>query len=282
VSFQSGDGVLLSGLLFIPDVAPASCLVVCHGFDKRGFHGVGLFRDMAEAACRQGGFVSLVFDFRGCGKSAGSFGYGWDEQKDLKAAIEFLLGRPEARREGGVYVVGHSLGGAVGLYVAGKDKRVKGVALWAVPHDHGYNIRRFIIRGRGWLGWFLFLLMSYVDVVVPVGRLWSLRVWGFSLRPRDVRLRLMKLREAEVLKRLEHLPVLIVNGSGDTLAGLEEARWNYEAAKGPKELVVIESAISDPERMEEAIANHVFQGKEKEAVDRTLLWLRRSVVSSLF
>jgi hypothetical protein len=26
--------------------------------------------------------------------------------------------------------------------------------------------------------------------------------------------------------------------------------------------------------MEEAIANHVFQGKEKEAIDRTLLWLQ--------
>jgi fermentation-respiration switch protein FrsA (DUF1100 family) len=121
--------------------------------------------------------------------------------------------------------------------------------------------------------------MSYVDVVVPVGGLWSLRVWGFSLRPRDVRLRLMELKEAEVLARLEHLPVLIVVGSGDTLAGVEEARWNFEAAAGPKELVVVESAIKDPERMEDAIANHVFQGKEKEAIDRTLLWLRGLVVS---
>jgi hypothetical protein len=69
--------------------------------------------------------------------------------------------------------------------------------------------------------------------------------------------------------------MLGVNGSGDTLAGLEEARWNYEAAKGPKELVIVESAISDPKRMEEAIGNHVFQGREKEAVDRTLMWLLR-------
>jgi pimeloyl-ACP methyl ester carboxylesterase len=121
--------------------------------------------------------------------------------------------------------------------------------------------------------------MSYVDVVVPVGRLWSLRVWGFSLRPRDVRLRLMKLKEAEVLRRLERLPVLIVVGSGDSLAGVEEARWNFEAAKGPKELVIVESAITDPMRMEEAIANHVFQGKEKETIDRTLLWLKGLVVS---
>jgi alpha-beta hydrolase superfamily lysophospholipase len=277
VSFSSGDGVGLSGLLYVPDVVPARGVVVCHGFDRRGFRGISLFRDMAEAACRAG-FVSLVFDFRGCGQSGGEFGYGWGEQLDLEAAMEFLLGRPEVRREDGVCVVGHSLGGAVALYVAERDRRVRGVALWAVPHDHGYNIRRFIIRSRGRLGWYLFLLASYLDADVPVSRLMSLRVWGFSLRPRDVRLRLMKLKEAEVLKRLEHLPILIVNGSGDTLAGLEEARLNFEAARGPKELVVIESAISDPRRMEEAIANHVFQGKEKEAIDKTLLWLRGSAV----
>ena len=278
VCFES-VGARLYGVLYIPDRIPAQAVIVCHGFDKRGFHGVKLFRDMAEAACKQGGFLALVFDFRGCGKSTGSFGYGWDEQQDLEAAIEFLLSRPEARKEGGVYVVGHSLGGAVGLYVAEKDKRVKGIALWAVPHDHGYNIKRFIGRTRGLLGWYLFLLASYVDAVVPVYRLGGLRVWGFNLRPRDVRKRLMKLKEAEVLKRLEQLPILIVNGSGDTLAGLEEARWNYEAAKGPKEMVVIKSAISNPERMEEAIGNHVFKGKEKEAIERTLLWLRSLIVS---
>jgi pimeloyl-ACP methyl ester carboxylesterase len=278
VGFVSGDGVELSGVLFVPDRVPTRAVVVCHGFDRRGFRGVRLFRDTAESICRAG-FVSLVFDFRGCGQSGGVFGYGWGEQTDLSAAVDFLLARPEVSEEDGVFVVGHSLGGAVALYVAERDERVKGVALWAVPHDHAYNIRRFVIRSRGRLGWFLFLLMSYVDVVVPVGRLWSLRVWGFSLRPRDVRLRLMKLKEAEALKRLVRLPVLIVVGSGDSLAGVEEARWNFEAARGSKELVIVDSAISDPRRMEEAIANHVFQGKEKEAIDRTLLWLRGLVVS---
>jgi alpha-beta hydrolase superfamily lysophospholipase len=277
VSFVS-DGAGLYGVVYVPDRVPARAVIVCHGFDKRGFHGVRLFRDMAEAAC-QAGFVSLVFDFRGCGKSSGEFGYGWDEQKDLEAAIEFLLGRVEVRKEDGVYVVGHSLGGAVALYAAEGDRRVKGVALWAVPHDHGYNIRRFIMRSRGRLGWVGFLLASYLDAVLPVYRLVSLKVWGFNLRPRDVRQRLMKLEEAEVLKRLEHLPVLVVNGSGDTLAGLEEAKWNYEAAKGPKEMVVIESVNQDPKLMEEAIGNHVFKGKEKEAINKTLVWLRTLVVS---
>jgi len=277
VTFESLDGVRLQGLLYIPDKVPGSAVVVCHGFDKRGFRGYALFEQMAKTACEKG-FVSLVFDFRGCGESGGEFGYGWGEQGDLEAAVRFLLGRPEARQDG-VFVVGHSLGGAVSLYVAEKDTRVKGVVLWAVPHDHAYNIERFNIRSRGRLSWYLFLLVSYVDVVVPVSRFWSLRVWGFRLRPRDVRRRLMKLREVDVLKRLERLPVLFVNGSGDVLSGLEEAKWNYEAAAGPKELVVIESAVADPRGMEEAIANHVFQGKENEVISKTLLWLQSEVGS---
>jgi len=265
--------------LYIPDgvSAPAPGLIVCHGYDKRGFRGYALFEQMAKTAC-QNGFVSLVFDSRGCGSSGGEFGYGWGEQRDLEAAISFLLSRREVMRDG-VFVVGHSLGGAVALYVAEKDSRIKGVVLWAVPHDHAFNIRRFIIRSRGRLSWYLFLLVSYVDVVVPVHRVFGLRVWGFRLRPRDVRRRLMKLREVDVLKRLGKLPVLIVNGSSDALAGLEEARWNYEAVRGPKELVVIESLKQSPRQMEEAVANHVFQGREKEVIDKTLLWLQNHVAS---
>ena len=44
---------------------------------------------------------------------------------------------------------------------AEKDKCVKGIALWAVPHDHGYNIKRFIRRTRGWLGWRARLFFSF-------------------------------------------------------------------------------------------------------------------------
>jgi alpha/beta superfamily hydrolase len=277
VSFEASDGVRLQGLLLIPDHTPAPALIVCHGYDKRGFRGYGLFEQMAKAACKSG-FVSLVFDFRGCGRSSGVFGYGWDEQMDLKAAVEFLLSRSEIRSDG-VFVVGHSLGGAITLYVAERDKRVKGVVLWAVPHDHAYNIKRFIFLTRGRLSWYLFLLVSYGDVVFPVNRLWSLRVWGFRLRPRDVRRRLMKLREVDVLKRLGRLPILIVSGSHDVYSGLEEAHWNFQAAMGPKELVVVESLISEPESMEEAIANHVFRGKESELISKSLAWMTDQVAS---
>ncbi len=41
-----------------------------------------------------------------------------------------------------------------------------------------------------------------------------------------------------------------------------------------KNWLLFESVNQEPKRMEEAIANHVFQGKEKEVTDRTLLWLQ--------
>jgi len=151
----------------------------------------------------------------------------------------------------------------VALYVAQTDKRVRGVALWATPHDHAYNVKTFITRTRGRLGYCLFLLISYIDAVVNVSSLFSLHVYGITLRPSRVRQKLMKIKESEVVKKLQNTSLLIVNGSDDQIVGLEEARINYEAAKEPKELVVIDSA------------NHAFQGKEEETIEETLTWLRK-------
>jgi len=262
VSFASSDKVRIHGELYLPDKgAPSPGLIICHGFDSRGYRGYGIFSELSRKAC-ESGFVSLVFDFRGCGESTGEFDYGWGEQNDVRAAINYISSRKEVKSDS-IFVVGHSLGGAVALYVAERDKRIRGVALWATPHDHAYNVKRFITRSRGRLGYYLFLLISYVDAVVNVSRLFKMHVYGITLRPRDVRTKLMKLKESEVITRLENVSLLIVNGSGDQIVELEEARINYEAAKQPKQLVIIESA------------NHVFQGKEEEAIKKTITWLTK-------
>lgn len=218
VSFES-ENAKIHGILYIPDKIPARPLIICHGFDKRGFLGHEIFSQLAETACNNG-FVSLVFDFRGCGDSVGEFDYGWGEQQDLQAAINYLTSRLETRSNF-IYVVGHSLGGAVALYVAQRNKRIKGVALWATPQDHAYNVKRFITRTRGRFGYYLFMLISYLDAVVDMSRLFSLHVYGITLRPCDVRQKLMKLKESEIVARLENVHLLIVNGSGDQIVGLE-------------------------------------------------------------
>jgi len=61
--------------IYLPDVAPAPAMLICHGMNARGSQGLRIYSRLAEAACKEG-FVALVFDFRGVGKSTGTFDYG--------------------------------------------------------------------------------------------------------------------------------------------------------------------------------------------------------------
>jgi len=72
------------------------------------------------------GFRSVLVDFRGQGRSGGKFmTYGAREAQDLRALLDELLKRGEARSPVGVY--GMSYGGACAIQFAGIDPRVKAV-----------------------------------------------------------------------------------------------------------------------------------------------------------
>jgi alpha/beta superfamily hydrolase len=222
-------------------------------------HGLRIYEGLAEETCRAG-FVSLVFDFRGVGKSGGVFDYGFGEQEDVKCALDYLVSRSEVV-SGGVFVVGHSLGAAVALYALQSDARVKGLVLWSTPKNHDYNVRKFIRRKDGALGLFVFGVLSRLDRVFDVSRLYRLEVAGLDLRPRFVREKLMKLDECDAASRLRGIPLLIVVGQSDVLVGVDEAEEVYRSANGPKALVVVESA------------DHVYRGKEVQLISETLEWI---------
>ena len=255
------DGVRLYGELYLPDHVPAAGLLICHGVDVQGFNYLKIYRQLARAAC-ENGFVVLVFDFRGVGKSTGTFDYGLGERHDVKCALDCLASRREVVRDK-IFVVGHSLGGAVSLYALQNETRVRGLVLWSTPKDHDYNVRKFIERTRGTLGLYLFLLLSRVDKVFNVSRLFRLKVYGISLRPRYVREKLMKIDEREAVSELKNVPLLIVVGEKDVIVGVDEAREIFERANEPKELLIIEGA------------DHVFKGKEEELIAKTIDWIKK-------
>jgi alpha/beta superfamily hydrolase len=255
------NGVELHGELRIPQNVPAPAIIICHGMNSEGCHELKIYRMLAEAACKAG-FVCFLFDFRGMGKSGGRFDYGFAEQDDFKCALDFFSSRSEVLRNC-IYVVGHSLGGAVSLYALRNEKRVKGLVLWAVPKNHDYNVRKFIRRTRGRMRLFTFLFLSSIDRIVNVSGIFKLEVYGITLRLKEVRKKLMKLNETEAISRLEGLPVLVVVGSSDKIVGQDEAQAVYESAPGQKSLLIIESA------------NHTFSGKEEELVSRTLEWIEK-------
>lgn len=115
-----GD-VQLYAELCIPDVIPAPAVLVCHGMNSRGFQGLRLYTRLGEATCKVG-FVSLVFDFQGVGRSTGGFDYGLNERENVKCALNFLASRPDVVTSK-IFVVGHSLGGAVSLYTRCRMRR---------------------------------------------------------------------------------------------------------------------------------------------------------------
>jgi alpha/beta superfamily hydrolase len=251
--------VRLYGELRIPNVVPAPAVLICHGMDVRGFHGLKVYTRLAEEACGAG-FVSLVFDFRGVGRSSGLFDYGFGDQEDVKYALNRLASRKEVAPNN-IFVVGHSLGGAVSLYALQGEMRVRGLVLWSAPKNHDYNVKKFIKREKGALGLLAFQILSRIDRVFGVSRVYKLRVYGIDLRPRYVRQKLMRLNECEAASRLRGIPLLIVIGRSDIIVGVSEAEEAYRSANKPKTLVVIESA------------DHDYMGKEQQVTSRTIEWI---------
>jgi alpha/beta superfamily hydrolase len=255
------ENLRLYGELHIPDHVPAPALLICHGMNAQGFHAIKIYQKLAKAAC-ENGFVALLFDFRGVGKSLGNFDYGFGEQKDVKCAINYLASRTEVISDK-IFVLGHSLGGAVSIYSVQNDSRIKGLILWSTPNKHDYNVKKFITRTRGKNGLCWFLLFSWIDKLFDTSKLFKLEVFGIKLRPKNVREKLMKLNECEAVTKLDAIPLLVVIGDADVLVGVEEARQVFELAKEPKTFLIVNGA------------DHIYSGKEETVITETLNWIKK-------
>jgi alpha/beta superfamily hydrolase len=251
---------MLYGEIYIPENVPAPALLICHGMNAQGFHLLKIYSELARRAC-ENGFVSLLFDFRGVGKSCGNFDYGFGEQEDVRCALNYLASRPEAIPDK-IFVVGHSLGGAVSIYAVKNDKRVKGLVLWSTPKNHDYNVRKFVANTRGKLGLCIFMFLAWIDKLFDISKVYRLEVYGIKLRPKEVREKLMKLNECEAVSKLSGVPLLVMVGEKDFIVGVDEAQAIFDAANEPKTLIVIESA------------DHIYKGKEGELVNKTMEWIK--------
>lgn len=130
VTFMTDDGIRLEGELRMPDDPPRGSAVICHAHPRHGGskdHPV-LWSIRNELAGKRS-LATLVFNFRGTMGSAGSYGGGRDELRDVRAAI----GSVRERTEGPTLVFGWSFGASVALREAFDDERVGALALFGVP-----------------------------------------------------------------------------------------------------------------------------------------------------
>ena len=118
--------------------APTAAVVVCHPHPKGGgtMNNNVVYR--VAAALGAAGASVLRFNFRGVGRSTGSYDHGVGEEADARAALDFLAERyPDVP----LWMAGFSFGARVGLTVGAADDRVRkllGVGLALKMFDYGF------------------------------------------------------------------------------------------------------------------------------------------------
>ena len=128
ITFACGE-LKLEGIYYGIDAKdPVPAVVVCH---PHPLHGGSMHNNVTYAiadALVQSGISALLFNFRGVGRSQGSYGGGIAEQEDVMAALDWLgMGKGvDGERLG---LAGHSFGAGVAFPIGCRDARVKVVAL---------------------------------------------------------------------------------------------------------------------------------------------------------
>jgi alpha/beta superfamily hydrolase len=100
----------------------SAAALVCHPHPLYGgtMHNKVVYR--AAKAAIEAGLPTLRFNFRGVGKSMGTYDDGLGEREDVRAALDYL----EARFPGlPICLLGFSFGAWVGLQVGASDLRVQ-------------------------------------------------------------------------------------------------------------------------------------------------------------
>jgi alpha/beta superfamily hydrolase len=122
-----GEGVTLEGVL-APGTASGGA-VITH---PHPLFGGSMANNVVWAAARaltSLGMAALRFNFRGVGRSTGTYGEGVEEAKDVAAALEFL----KSRTPGPYYLVGYSFGAAVAGRALLQGLSADGAVLVAPP-----------------------------------------------------------------------------------------------------------------------------------------------------
>jgi alpha/beta superfamily hydrolase len=234
------DGLELVGELHSPAkdrVRPALC--ICHGIPAAPPNPTDRgYSLLAERFC-QAGFITLIFNFRGTGRSEGNLDIlGWS--RDLRAAIDFLCNLEEVDKTRSC-LLGFSGGAAVAVYVAAQDPRVCAVATCACPADfHSMSQKE-----------------TPLDTVQRFRQIGAIRDNDFPPSIEDWQDGFETITPIDWIDKISPRPLLLVHGDADELIPLEHAERLYRKAEEPKELEIMPGA-KHKMRLEESAMDFVL------------------------
>jgi len=221
----NSSGLKLAGELFIPSkdkIHPALC--ICHGIPATPPDPTDKgYTLLAQHFC-QAGFATLIFNFRGTGRSKGNLDIlGWS--RDLQAALDFLDSQNEvdiAR----FCLLGFSGGAAVSVYAAAHDPRISLVATCACPADFRSLTQR----------------ETTLDTIQQFRQIGAIRDKDFPLSIEEWERGFETVTPINWIDKISPRPLLLVHGDADELIPLEHAHKLYQKAKEPKELKIVAGA----------------------------------------
>ena len=222
ITFQNSNGEELSGQIDFPLIGkPKAYVLFAHCFTcSKNFKSVDYISD----AFTQNGLAVLRFDFTGLGQSKGDFADTnfSSNLSDLKDAYKYL----ETNYEAPQIMVGHSLGGAAALHVAGELQKVKAVATVGAPSTPTH-VSHLLESGRE-------ELEQKGEAKIDIGG-----------RPFKMKKQFLDDLEAnadkEIIRNLGKA-LLILHSPQDNIVEIDSAQEIYIQAKHPKSFISLDRA----------------------------------------
>ncbi len=203
VTIKSHDLIELSGW-WVQGSHPTSVAILCHGY----FLSKGELAPIAYMLWQQG-FSSLLFDFRGHGKSDGAVcSFGYHERNDVLSAMEWVRKRnPDAR----IVLIGSSMGSVASALAWAENPEMAD----ALVLDSAYaNL------GKAVGGWWRFIGGTWLSILFwPAARIGVLFL-GFNP---------FAIKVPEFLEQLRGRPMLFMHGTDDPVAPVKQAGKNLHA-----------------------------------------------------
>jgi dipeptidyl aminopeptidase/acylaminoacyl peptidase len=219
------DGLELVGELHIPSRDkghPALC--ICHGIPAVPPDPTDRGYTLLAQRFSHAGFVTLIFNFRGTGRSEGNLDIlGWS--RDLQAALDFLYDLAEVDTSH-FCLLGFSGGAAVSVYTAAHEPRVSLLATCACPADFRSLSQR----------------ETPLDSIQRFRQIGAIRDKDFPPSAEEWERGFETISPINWVDKISPRPFLLIHGDADELIPLEHAQKLYRKAKEPKELKIIPGA----------------------------------------
>lgn len=236
IAVETQDGYTLIAETFPAEEESHVWILVLHGY-------TGWKEEMYPFAYwyHGQGYQILVPDLRCQGESEGDFiGMGWTDHFDCVLWVNYILSRDADAR---IVIHGQSMGASTALMMAGDERTSNKIT--AVISDCAYT-DAYSMFGDKITEWFYLPPFPIVDTACFVLRMRG----GYNLKDASAIDAVAKSR----------IPTLFIHGSEDDMISVQMSQDLYDAAGGPKELLIVEGAghaqaqDKDPEAYYGAIA----------------------------